>query len=247
MTYTEAEIKKILKQLENDENYYGEYGQQFLSNSGIKTLLEDPLRFGTPTEPHLNLVKGQYFHNAVLEPHKMDDFKIIDVNSRNSKAYKEESEGDICLLAKEKTELDALIDKMLSNPTARDLIRDIDVEYEVPGLAQLEGEWWKMKADIKNNTQQLIVDIKTTGDITKFESSANTFNYDSQAYIYSTYFNMDFMFVVACKKSHQIGVFDCSPSFLARGKEKVEMAVEAYRKFASEEFDAETYCITQTL
>ncbi len=245
--YTDKEIKKILKQLENDENYYGEYGQQFLSNSNIKTLLEDPLKFGKPTEPHLNLVKGQYFHNAVLEPHKVEDFKIIDANSRNSKAYKDESNGEICLLTKEKQELDTLIDIMLLNPTAWDLIRDVDVEYEVPGLINLEDEWWKMKADIKNNTQQLIVDIKTTGDISKFESSANTYNYDSQAYIYSTYFDMDFVFVVACKKTHQIGIFDCSPGFLARGKEKVEMAVEAYRKFASEDFNAETYCITQTL
>jgi len=245
--YSKKEISRILKKLENDENYYGEYGQQFLSNSNIKTLLEDPLKFGTPTEPHLNLVKGQYFHNAVLEPHKVEDFKIIDAASRNSKAYKEESNGEICLLAKEKQELDVLIDKMLSNPSSRDLIRDVDVEYEIPGLAFIEDEWWKMKADIKNNTQQLIVDIKTTGDISKFEGSANSFNYDSQAYIYSTYFNMDFVFVVACKKTHQIGIFDCSPGFLARGREKVEMAVEAYRKFASEEFNAETYCITQTL
>jgi hypothetical protein len=245
--YSKKEISRILKKLENDENYYGEYGQQFLSNSNIKTLLEDPLKFGTPTEPHLNLVKGQYFHNAVLEPHKVEDFKIIDAASRNSKAYKEESNGEICLLTKEKQELDVLIDKMLSNPSSRDLIRDVDVEYEIPGLAFIEDEWWKMKADIKNNTQQLIVDIKTTGDISKFESSANSFNYDSQAYIYSTYFNMDFVFVVACKKTHQIGIFDCSPGFLARGREKVEMAVEAYRKFASEEFNAETYCITQTL
>ena len=68
-SYTKKEIKNILKQLENDENYYGAFGQQFLSNSNIRTLLNDPLSFGKPTEPHINLVKGQYFHNAVLEPH----------------------------------------------------------------------------------------------------------------------------------------------------------------------------------
>ena len=248
MLYNPSEINEILKKLENDENYYGDFGSQFLSNSGIRTLLRDPLSFGKPTEPHLNLVKGQYFHNAVLEPHKIEtDFKIIDVASRNSKAYKEQSEGEICLLSKEKQQLDDLIKIMLDTPAARDLIRDVDVEYEVPGLDLIEGEWWKMKADIKNNTQKLIVDIKTTGDIDKFASSANEYNYDSQAYIYSHYFNYDFVFVVACKKSNRIGIYDCSSAFLARGREKVEQAVEAYRKFGNTEFDAVTYHIKKTL
>jgi hypothetical protein len=246
--YTEKEIKNILKQLENDEKYYGDFGKQFLSNSGIRTLLRDPLSFGQPTEPHLNLVKGQYFHNAVLEPHKIaTDFKIIEAASRNSKVYKDESAGEICLLSKEQQQLDDLIKIMLDTPAANDLIRDIDVEYEVPGLLQLEGEWWKLKADIKNNTQKLIVDIKTTGDIDKFESSANEYNYDSQAYIYSEYFGYDFVFVVACKKSNRIGIFDCSTPFLARGREKVERAVEAYREFGNKEFDPVEYHIKKTL
>ena len=212
-----------------------------------ESLLKDPLSFGKQTEPHLNLVKGQYFHNKVLEPEKMENFKIIDIGSRNAKVYKEEANGEICLLKKEKDELDTLIDIMLKNPTAHDLIRDIDVEYEVPGLIELDGKWWKLKADIVNKTQQLVVDIKTTGDIDKFASSAWEYNYDSQAYIYSTYFNMDFVFVVACKKSNRIGIFDCSPEFLLRGREKVAAAVEAHDKFTDQSFNPEEYYISNTL
>ena len=33
---------KILKKLEQDEHYYGEYGRQFLSNSDISALLKNP-------------------------------------------------------------------------------------------------------------------------------------------------------------------------------------------------------------
>ena len=237
----------ILKMLEDDENYYGEFGQQFLSNSNIRTLAKDPLNFGKPTEPHLNLVKGQYFHNFVLEPEKIANFEIIDASSRNTKIYKEACGGEICLLKKEEEELKELVDIMMSNPTARDLIKDVDVEYEVPGIMELEGEWWKMKADIKNNTQSLIVDIKTTGDIDKFASSAREFNYDSQAYIYSTYFNMDFVFVVMCKKSKRLGIFDCSTDFLLRGREKVVRAVEDYRKYTDKSFDPRTYYMENTL
>ena len=89
----------------------------------------------------------------------------------------------------------------MANSTARGLIKDVDVIYEEPGIQQLEGEWWKLKADVVNKTQGLVVDLKTTGDIDRFEYSANTYNYDSQAYMYGKYFNMDFIFVVMCKKT----------------------------------------------
>jgi hypothetical protein len=243
----EKKLAHILKMLEDDGNYYGEFGQQFLSNSNIRVLDKDPLSFGKPTEPHLNLVKGQFFHNLVLEPEKIPSFKIIEASTRNTKVYKEESDGQICLLKKEEEELRELVDIMLANPTAKNLVQDVDIEYEVPGLVKLCGEWWKLKADIKNNTQSLIVDLKTTGDIDRFASSAREYNYDSQAYIYSEYFGMDFIFVVLCKKSKRLGIFDCSAEFLARGKEKVEKAVENYRKYTDKSFDPKTYFIDKTL
>lgn len=244
---TKKQIAHILEELKSDDNYYGEFGQQFLSNSNIRTLLKDPLSFGNPTEPNLNLVKGQYFHNMVLEPEKIKNFKIIDASTRNTKIYKEAAMGEILLLEKERDDLIELKDIMMANSTARNLIADIDVEYEVPGLIKLEGEWWKMKADIKNNTQSLIVDIKTTGDIDKFASSAWEYNYDSQAYIYSTYFNMDFIFVVMCKKSKRLGIFDCSPEFLLRGRDKVIEGIEAYRKISDKSFDPREYFLSNTL
>ena len=131
--------KEILELLRDDSNYYGEFGQQFLSNSNIRVLDKDPLNFGKPTEPHINLVKGQFFHNLVLEPEKIEDFKIIEASSRTTKIYKEESDGEICLLKKEEQELIDLVDIMLANPTAKDLVQDLDVEYEVPGVLKLAG------------------------------------------------------------------------------------------------------------
>ena len=115
-------------------------------------------------------------------------------------------------------------------------------------VIQLEGEWWKLKADIVNRTQGYVIDLKTTSDIDKFSYSARTYNYDSQAYIYSTYFEMDFLFIVVCKKSKKIGIFDCSPQFLEAGKDKVQRAVEQYRLFYKDEnFDPAQYFISKTL
>ena len=38
--------KEVLKKLENDEDYYGEFGKKYLSNSDISTLLTNPLLLG---------------------------------------------------------------------------------------------------------------------------------------------------------------------------------------------------------
>lgn len=245
---TKKELNEVLELLKNDEHYYGELGKQFLSNSDIYNLQNDPLRFQEKLTGNPNLIKGGYFHTLVLEPDKLNKYKLIDASTRNTKVYKDLSDGEMCLLQHEADSLMLLRDTLMENETARGLIRDIDVEYEVPGVQKLAGEWWKLKADIKNNTQGLIIDIKTTGDINKFRQSANTYNYDSQAYIYSTYFKMDFIFVAIDKTTHRIGIYDCSPKFLESGKFKVEEAVEAYNLYyKNENFNPKNYFINKTL
>ena len=141
-----------------------------------------------------------------------------------------------------------MTEKMLSNEVCRDLIRSGNVEYEQPEITELEGQMWKGKADIVNHDEKLIIDLKTTADITKFKYSASKYNYDSQAYIYSKLFGYEMLFIVIDKNTHQIGIFDCSPEFYARGKDKVERAVQAYELFyKSEDFDPKQYFLTKTL
>ena len=245
---TNKEKKEVLKKLDNDEHYYGDFGRQYLSNSDIRSLIRDPMSFKKPIVGNPNLIKGGYFHTLVLEPDKLEQYKIIEAATRNSKVYKDLSGGEMCLLQKEADELQVLRDKLMANDMCRDLIQDIDVEYEIPGILELGGEWWKLKADIVNNTQKLVVDLKTTSNLDKFAYSAREYNYDSQAYIYSSYFNMDMVFVAVDKISGQIGIFDCSPQFLQRGKDKVEQAIEQYRLFyKNKDFNPAQYCVTKTL
>ena len=37
--------KEILERLDNDEDYYGEFGKQYLSQSKIKTIIDNPYDF----------------------------------------------------------------------------------------------------------------------------------------------------------------------------------------------------------
>ena len=240
--------QEVLKALEDDTNYYGDFGKKYLSNSDISTLLTNPLALGKGLAPRPAFLVGGYFHTAILEPEKLKKFKIVEATTRNTKAYKEISGGEICLLQHEVDQIELMTEKMLSNEVCRDLIRLGEVEYEQPGITELEGHMWKGKADIVNNDEKLIIDLKTTADITKFKYSASKYNYDSQAYIYSKLFGYEMLFIVIDKNTHQIGIFDCSPEFYARGKDKVERAVQAYELFyKSEDFDPKQYFLTKTL
>jgi hypothetical protein len=238
----------VIKKLRNDEHYYGDFGKKYLSNSDIGTLLTNPLALGKQQAQRPAFLVGGYFHTAILEPEKLKNFKIVEATTRNTKAYKEISGGEMCLLKHEVDQIELMTEKMLDNEVCRDLIRSGNVKYEQPEITELEGQMWKGKADIVNHDEKLIIDLKTTADITKFKWSASKYNYDSQAYIYSKLFGYEMLFIATDKNTHQIGIFDCSPEFYERGQDKVKRAVEAYELFyKSEDFDPKQYFLTKTL
>lgn len=238
----------IIEKLRDDDLYYGEFGQQFLSNSNIKTLKDNPLALRDPIKKTSALLIGGYFHTVILEPNKVDKYKIIESSSRNTKHYKEMSDGELCLLQQEVDMIELMKEKIDANEACRFLMRGFNVEYEVPNIIDLYGNTWKGKADIVNHDEKLIVDLKTTSNINSFKSSAFKYNYDSQAYIYSQMFGYEFCFIVIDKTTLQIGIFDCSPEFYQSGAVKVEQASATYDLFFKDEnFDPEQYFISKTL
>jgi len=252
--------KQVLQKLKEDEHYYGDFGKQYLSNSDISTLLNNPLQLGKPSKPNPNFLMGGYFHTAILEPEKLASFKIVESTSRNTKQYKEISGGEMCLLQSEADNINLMTDKLMANDICKDLIQgrpfatgDTDheygsIEYEQPMIKEIEGTMWKGKADIINHDEKLVIDLKTTGDIDRFQWSAKKFNYDSQAYIYQQLFGYEMLFIAIDKKTHQIGMFDCSPKFYESGKDKVIKAIEVYDLFyKTDDFDPAQYFINKTL
>ena len=248
---------KILKKLKNDKEYYGEFGNQFLSNSHVGRLLKDPLNVFKESKPSPAFLVGGYFHTCILEPDKLEKFTVIPSATRNTKQYKDMSGGELCLLQHEVDMIELMRNKVMANNICSDLILGSvsanmhftdNVEYEVPMITELFGNKWKGKADIVNHEERLVIDLKTTADIEKFQWSANKYNYDSQAYIYSKLFGYEFLFIVIDKSTHQIGMFDCSPQFYERGEDKVRKASEAYDLFyKTKDFDPKQYFISKTL
>lgn len=232
-------MEEVLKRLENDSDYYGEFGKQFLSNSDIYTLLNNPRGFRKPTQETKPLIEGRYFHTFMLEPEKIDTFKISEAKSRNSTQYKKDLhdyEENMLILQQEVDHIKNLCGVMKANFKFFDDIYANSNKYEVPGIINLKGEQWKGKADIL--CEDKIIDLKTTSDISKFHISAKKYNYDSQAYIYQQIFGVPVHFYAIDKSNMLLGIYKPTEEFLQSGEKKVEKAIEIFRQFFSE--DAET-------
>ena len=244
--------QKTINRLRNDEDYYGDFGKQFLSNSDISALIKNPLNFKKPSKQTSAFLVGGYFHTCILEPDKLDKYKIIESSTRNTKMYKELSDGELCLLQHEVDMIELMRDKLLANKICKDYIRgsrpDANIEYELPGVAEIMGNNWKGKADIVNHDEKLVIDLKTTNDLESFRYSAKKYNYDSQAYIYRVLFGYDLVFIAVDKNTHQIGLFDCSDAFYESGRDKVLKATENYELFFNTDgFDPNQFFLTKTL
>jgi hypothetical protein len=225
----------VIEMLRDDTNYYGDFGKQYLSNSDIGTLLKDPSQFGVSQPDNQNFAKGRYFHQLILEPSKAENVKYVTASTRTTKAYKqycEDNDLPYALLESEVEEIQRLVTKMLSNYTFFDDIRNDGNEYEVPAIGKICGQMWKGKADIVH--PDMLIDLKTTSNIDDFKWSARRYNYDSQAYIYQSLFNKPLVFYAIEKGTGRLGIYRPTTEFLERGEDKVERAVEVYKKFFAE-------------
>ena len=238
----------ILKKLTNDEHYYGDFGKKYLSASDVGVLLNNPLALKQQGKKTAAFLVGGYFHTTILEPDKLKKYKVIPSTTRNTKLYKEMSDGELCLLQHEVDKIELMSDKMLNNDICKGLIQGDWVEYEKPMITKIGKYMWKGKCDVLSHGDKLVIDLKTTADINKFRQSAFRYNYDAQAYVYRKLFGYDMLFIVIDKNTHQVGMFDCSDEFYSSGKDKVERAMEAYDLFfKTKDFDPKQYFISKTL
>ena len=240
-------MKEVIEKLKDDTQYYGAFGKQYLSNSDIGVLLNNPRDFRQPQDDNVNFHKGRYFHQLILEPEKAKETKFIEVSSRNTKAYKEQATNGIIMLRKEGIEIEECVQAMMGNLPFFEGIREEGSEYEVPAVKEIHGITWKGKADIVCPNQ--LIDLKTTGSISDFKWSARKYNYDSQCYIYQNLFGKPLVFYVVDKTSKQLGIFRPSQDFIDRGEQKVIKAIEVYKNFFGDnpKYDINEYYVEEIL
>lgn len=222
----------IIETLRNDQEYYSGIGKNYLSNSDIGALLYNPMQFGKDKEKTPAMLAGSYFHASILEPEKVKNFVMVDASTRTTNIYKEAlaTNGvDMLMLKKEADDIDRMVKSLMANLTFYDMIRDTENKYEVPAVGEIGGVQWKGKSDIVG--EEILIDLKTTGNLDDFRFSARKYNYDSQAYIYNQLFGKPMVFIAVEKETCRTGLFECSDEFMDRGREKVYKAIEVYQKF----------------
>ena len=244
----------LLEKMVDDDFYYGELNKLALSSSSLKLMLDSPKTYYYVTKYAKNettpaLRAGHLFHTAILEPEKYDKIKFIDVQSRNTKKFKEATlEYGEVFTAKEQSENERLVDAMLKNPKAIELLSDS--KTEVPMIGTIQGKAFRGKADILKNKGG-IVDLKTTVDVENFSKSAFRYKYTLQAAIYCELFSTpdrqltheDFTFLCIDKANLDIGVWKCSEEFLEYGKLELSRGIERYNTYIRPDFDINDYTI----
>ena len=240
----------ILELLKDDKEYYSGIGKNYLSNSDIGTLLQNPKEFGKPREDNKAFAEGRYFHQSILEPEKIKDVKFVDVTTRTTKEYKafcEEHKLPFCLLKKEIDDIKGLVKIINSNIIFYEEIYKDGNQFEVPAVGEIQGMMWKGKADIVTN--DAVIDLKTTGDIQKFKWNAKKYNYDSQCYIYQILFGKPLVFYVIDKVTGILAVFKPTQEFVDGGEHKVARAIDMYQRYFSENpsDDIDNYFIDEFL
>ena len=221
--------QEVIAKLSNDQHYYGEYGSQFLSNSNIGVLLTNPAGFLEPREDNINLIFGRAFHELIMFGETQYD-NFVEASTRTTKVYKEASAeaGRILFLKKEWDDLNMLVDSALKNKEVSEILNNKQNKFEVPNVSSLidPDVLWKCKADIVGD--DFIYDLKTSSSLGGFKYSSRAYNYDSQAYIYSTMFQKPMRFIVIEKGTGVVGVQDVSDEAYDNGRDKVERAEQNY-------------------
>lgn len=237
--------EEILTRMYDDEFYYGHLGKHALSSSSLKMILKSPktyrnvTKYGDPNPDSPALAAGKLVHWMVLEPHKLDKLHFVDASTKNTNKYKDAKAqyGEV-FLTKERSAAERLSDAVLRNEAALKLLTKS--EFEIPAIEEIDGLPFRGKADIIQG--DTIIDLKTSQDLNSFRYSCDKYSYDLQAWLYLKLFNKDkFIFLVIDKASTDIGIFDVSDDFLARGEQKFRQAVDNYKYFFQEENDLDQY------
>tara|TARA_R110000796_G_scaffold21599_4_gene63568 strand:+ start:1573 stop:2337 length:765 start_codon:yes stop_codon:yes gene_type:complete len=233
----EWQREDMLKRMYDDEFYYGYLGSNALSSSSAKKLIQSPkaylksLKINSDAQP---LRDGRLVHLSVLEPQKVKDLTIID-GSKATKAFKQavlELGSANVYTRSEFNNANYIAESVLKCSEVTNLLKG--AEFEVPEISMIDGLPFRGKADVLNGN--VIIDLKTTGDITKFKWSAKNFSYDLQAALYLKMFNADaFIFVVVDKDTKDIMICDCSDEFIRTGLRKLNTAIEQYKYFFQDE------------
>ena len=244
--------KDILDQANDDEFYYGYLGKYAFSSTSIKHLLSSPktykhiLEYGQTDAQALR--DGWLMHTCVLEPDVFASQIFVNVQSKNTKKYKEaEKQYGRVFTLKEKHDAERLADALLRNEMVLQKLNNAEFEQAEIGTINHNGIAYpfRAKADILTNNSEMY-DLKSTASIQGWKYSADKYGYDVQAYLYCQLFDIlpnRMGFIIIDKGSLDIGYAEVTEEFYLRGEAKVRRALDIYEEWFMNESDLDQYYI----
>lgn len=192
---------------------------------------------------------GTALHTIVLEPHLFDDqFAILPpLNLRTSKgkeekaAFYQENRIKTIITSDESKQLSLMAKSVLAHPAARFLVEsDGDVESSIFWIDKDTEELCRIRPDKALPDHSILVDVKTTADINKFDRSIGDYRYDVQAAMYSAGYMVAtgeptiFVFLVVstsveCGK-YPVRVLTLDPQDLSEGYTLYRRDLETYHE-----------------
>jgi len=239
---------EILEKASDDEFYYGYLGKYAFSSTSIKHLLSSPktykhiLEYGQADAQPLR--DGWLFHTCVLEPDVFNSQIFVNVQSKNTKKYKDAvaQYGRVFTL-KEKHDAERLADALLRNEMVLEKLSNST--FEQAEIGEVFGFPFRAKADILSNNSEMY-DLKSTASLQGWKYSADKYGYDVQAFLYCQLFDIlpsRMGFIVIDKGSLDIGYAQVTEEFYERGMLKVKKALQTYEDWFMQETDLDQYYI----
>ena len=253
----------------NQDNYYED--KSHITNSMLGWLNESPAYFKSQLESQSTstdaMIFGSAFHCKVLEPEKFDNlYYVIPKIDKRTKAGKEafskhiSEAGDKIIISTEQySKILGMEEAVNNNETMKELfssntavtesvnswtekIRDDNDETHVIKCKSL--------IDLRRDSDNLVVDLKTTSSVKAFTSSIKKFGYDRQAAYYLRGLianklvspNARFVFAVVEKQSpYERAMFELDQSVLEIANEKIDHLLGVYQKCLAEDFYPKRY------
>ena len=231
--------------------------QRGLSKSDLDLIHKSPAllewKKNAPREESEVAITGTALHAAVLEPEAFASEYIKRPSfDRRTKAGKDGAEafdatmagsGKIIMDAADYDQVTTMRDSIMAHPVAAHLlglpgVSEASIFFEIDGLR------CKARPDRLVTDEPIILDVKTTDDVDKFEASAEEYRYHVQEAHYSeaalqlTGKQHRFIFVVVGKRKvfgqHPVRVFEMEPEWRDAGRKALMEDIEAAKEL--EEF-----------
>lgn len=249
----------LLTDLSNDL-YHSSKG---ISNSGLSYIARDPAVYkwskAAPVDD-LKLVPldfGKAVHSYLLEYDTFNDYyvvepvinKLTNAGKEEVKQFKLDNKDKTIITSKDFKKITLMAHSALAHPTAHRLLtRPGQAEASIYWADDVTGELCKCRPDRMIHDEQIILDVKTTDDMTRFQRSMVDYRYHVQAAFYSMGYyeyygvNPRFIFLVISKKidcgRYPVRTFELDEESIEKGAALMRRDLDVYHQsMLSNEWD----------